>query len=98
MAYGVAGLFEKDLTPKYPRLNNNQLLFAVREPFRSVRTQADVSVGMIDNNHTLRIESLMPSGGVIFSDGIEKDFLCFNSGSVATIGVAKEVANLVNIS
>lgn len=98
MAYGVAGLFEKDLTPKYPRLNNNQLLFAVREPFRSVRTQADVSVGMIDNNHTLQIESLMPSGGVIFSDGIEKDFLCFNSGSVATIGVAKEVANLVNIS
>lgn len=98
MAYGVAGLFEKDLTSKYPRLNNNQLLFAVREPFRSVRTQADVSVGMIDNNHTLRIESLMPSGGVIFSDGIEKDFLCFNSGSVATIGVAKEVANLVNIS
>jgi len=98
MAYGVTGLFEKDLRLKYPQLDNNQLLFAVREPFRSVRTQAEVSVGMIDNNHTLRIESLMPSGGVIFSDGIEKDFLCFNSGSIATIGVAKEVANLVNIS
>lgn len=98
MAYGVTGLFEKDLRLKYPQLDNNQLLFAVREPFRSVRTQTEVSVGRIDNNHTLRIESLMPSGGVIFSDGIEKDFLCFNSGSIATIGVAKEVANLVNIS
>lgn len=98
MAYGVAGLFEKDLNLKYPQLNSNQLLFAVREPFRSVRTQTEVSVGIIDSRHTLRIESLMPSGGVIFSDGIEKDFLCFNSGSIATIGVAKEVANLVNIS
>jgi hypothetical protein len=37
----------------------------------------------------------MPDYGVIFSDGIESDFLRFNSGSIATIGIAKEKANLV---
>jgi len=35
------------------------------------------------------------TAGIIFSDGIEKDFLNFNSGSIATIGTAKETANLV---
>jgi hypothetical protein len=37
----------------------------------------------------------MPMHGVIFSDGIESDFLNFNSGSIATIGVAQETAILV---
>ena len=36
----------------------------------------------------LVIESLMPSGGVIFSDGVESDFLEFSSGTIARIGVA----------
>jgi len=34
----------------------------------------------------------MPAHGVIFSDGIETDFLKFNSGAIATIGIAKETA------
>jgi hypothetical protein len=29
--------------------------------------------------------------GVIFSDGIESDFLRFNSGAIATVGVARLV-------
>ena len=37
----------------------------------------------------------MPAHGVIFSDGIESDFLTFNSGAIATIGLAQETANLV---
>lgn len=95
MAYGVTGLFEKNIKPKQPKLKDNQLLFAVREPFKSIRTQTDISVGLINNQNNLRIESLMPAGGVIFSDGIESDFLQFNSGSIATIGIANETANLV---
>ena len=71
------------------------MLFAVREPFRSIRTQTDITAGLIKNKHFLTIESLMPANGVIFSDGIEADFLKFNSGSVATIGLANETANLV---
>ncbi len=95
MAYGVTGLFEKDLRLKHPRLNDDQLLFAVREPFKSLRTQTDLSVGVVNNQYPLKIESLMPTAGLIFSDGVESDFLRFNSGTIATIGIADEVANLV---
>ncbi|MBS1624182.1 MAG: sugar kinase, partial [Bacteroidetes bacterium] len=43
----------------------------------------------------LTVESFMPSNGVIFSDGVESDYLRFNSGMVATIGIAPEKALLV---
>ena len=95
MAYGLTGLFEKDLTPKRPKLKDDELLFAVREPFKSVRTQTGITTGIINQQQCLRIESLMPSNGIIFSDGIEADFLKFNSGAIATVGIAKENANLV---
>jgi NAD kinase len=95
MAYGVAGLFEKNLTAKRPKLKENELLFAVREPFQSIRTQTGITTGRISNKQLLTIESLMPTNGIIFSDGIEADFLKFNSGSIATIGIAGETATLV---
>jgi len=94
MAYGVANMFEKNLTPKQPKLKEDDLLFTVREPFKSIRTQTEMTAGIIRNN-TLTIESFMPNNGIIFSDGIEKDFLNFNSGSIATIGIAKETATIV---
>jgi NAD kinase len=95
MAYGVTGLFEKNLKPKRPKLKDSELLFAVREPFQSVRTQIGITAGIIKNQQSLRIESLMPANGIIFSDGIETDFLKFNSGAIATIGIAEEMAKLV---
>jgi NAD kinase len=95
MAYGVTGMFEKDLKLKRPKLKDNELLFAVREPFQSIRTQIEITSGVIKNQSYLTVESLMPTSGVIFSDGIETDFLKFNSGSIATIGVAKETAEIV---
>ena len=95
MAYGVTSMFEKDLKPKRPKLKDNQLLFAVREPFQSIRTQTGITAGIIRSQQHLTIESLMPSGGVIFSDGVETDFLRFNSGSVVSIGIAPETATLV---
>jgi NAD kinase len=95
MAYGVAAMFEKSIKLKQPKLKENDLLFAVREPFKSLRTQAGITTGIINPQHKLVIESLMPAGGVIFSDGIENDFLGFTSGAVATIGLAKETAKLV---
>jgi NAD kinase len=95
MAYGVTGLFEKNLKPKRPKLKDSELLFAVREPFQSVRTQIGITTGIVKNQQSLRIESLMPSNGIIFSDGIETDFLKFNSGAIATIGIAEETAKLV---
>jgi hypothetical protein len=37
----------------------------------------------------------MSEGGVIFSDGVEADYLAFNAGMVATISLAEHKTNLV---
>jgi hypothetical protein len=37
----------------------------------------------------------MPENGVIFSDGIEADYLEFNSGTQAVVGVADKKGRLV---
>jgi NAD kinase len=78
-----------------PNVKSDELLFAVREPFKSIRTQTSIIVGKVNKQNLLTIESLMPTQGIIFSDGIEKDFISFNSGSIATIGLASESANIV---
>ncbi len=95
MAYGITRMFEKNLTPKRPQLRDNELLFAVREPFQSIRTQTGITAGVIKDHSSLTITSLMPTCGVIFSDGIETDFLKFTSGLIATIGIAQETAKIV---
>ncbi len=75
--------------------DDNKLVFIVREPFKSKYSQTDLTAGLITNKNTLKIESLMPSNGVIFSDGIETDFLKFNSGSIVEIGIAKQKAMIL---
>ena len=72
-----------------------RLLFVVREPFASRHSQASIVAGAVASSAPLEIESQMPTGGVIFSDGVENDHLDFNSGAIATIGVAPEKAHLV---
>ncbi len=79
----------------YPRPAPGELLFVVREPFRSPRTQCGLVAGRLRAGHPLLVESLMPAGGVIFSDGVEADFLRFNAGAVATISPAAEAVRLV---
>lgn len=79
----------------YPAPAADELLFVVREPFLSKRTQCGLVAGRLHAGHPLQVESLMPAGGVIFSDGVEADFLRFNAGAVATVGPAAEVARLV---
>lgn len=74
---------------------DEKLIFVVREPFLSNVTGIDIGFGTITKLKRLRIESNMPSNGVIFSDGIESDFLSFNSGTTVEVGIAKEQANLV---
>lgn len=70
-----------------------RLVFVVREPFVSRTSEADLVTGVVESE--LVIESLMPGSGVIFSDGIEADFLNFNSGTVARIRAAKQRVRLV---
>lgn len=72
-----------------------RLAFAVREPFASKHSQAGIVFGLVDKGGALRVESLMPSGGVIFSDGVEADSLAFNSGAIAEIRAADRRAHLV---
>ena len=72
-----------------------RLVWVVREPFRSKQSGADLVAGWLNQGNELVIESLMPSGGVIFSDGVESDFLEFSSGTIARIGVAQQRARLV---
>lgn len=95
MANGIAGLYEYKLGLKRPKLKQNELIFTVREPFKSIRTQTGITAGYINSTNKLSIESRMPANGVIFSDGIESDYLKFNSGSIASIGLAEEKAVLV---
>lgn len=96
MSMGIQKFIGKEVSKaKTPSLKENQLLFAVREPFRSKKTQADLTMGVLNHQSKLIIESYMPSKGVIFSDGIETDFLHFNSGAIAKIGIANEKATLV---
>jgi hypothetical protein len=72
-----------------------RLLFVVREPFVSRHSTAGIVAGAVEPEAGLELESQMPAGGVIFSDGMEADYLDFNSGAVARVGIAREKANLV---
>ncbi|GAB4430567.1 MAG: NAD(+)/NADH kinase [Bacteroidia bacterium] len=72
-----------------------RLLFVVREPFLSRSSGIALTAGTICDAERLEIESYMPDQGVIFSDGIESDFLHFSAGAVASIGVASERAVLL---
>ena len=76
-------------------VEKDELLFVVREPFASKKTQTALTLGKISGQKKLTLESYMPQNGIIFSDGVEADFMQFNSGAIATIGTAQEKANLV---
>lgn len=72
-----------------------RLIFVVREPFVSRHSQANIVAGMLESKQELVLESLMPSGGAVFSDGMEADFLQFNSGAIATVQAADQRVHLV---
>ena len=71
------------------------LQYAVREPFPSRSSQANMVFGRIDAGSVLTLRSQMPENGVIFSDGIEADYIAFNSGIEARIAVAARQGRIV---
>jgi len=73
----------------------DHLYFTMREPFPTRTTGATLVFGRVTNESPLVLESRMAENGVIFSDGIEKDFLEFNSGTQAVIGIAERKGVLV---
>lgn len=78
-----------------PSWQAEELHFVVREPFVSKTSAADLVYGRVIAEQPLRLESHMAEGGVIFSDGVAADYLAFNAGTVATIGLAQKKAQLV---
>ncbi|BAP54410.1 hypothetical protein THII_0113 [Thioploca ingrica] len=71
------------------------LHFIVREPFPSMTSSANLVFGQITAKQPLQLTSQMSENGVIFSDGIESDFLEFNSGTQAKITLAEKKGYLV---
>lgn len=83
------------VSPKPIRWDAKELVWAVREPFKSRTSKIGLVAGRIEGDEKLVVESLMPENGVVFSDGIESDFLPFTSGSILTIKVSQQNATLV---
>jgi hypothetical protein len=71
------------------------LYFSVREPWPSTTSAAKITFGRVTADSPLTLVSHMPEHGVIFSDGIEADYLQFNSGTQARITLADKHGNLV---
>ena len=96
MASGLAA-FTGGSVGAAPRLgwDDPRLAYVVREPFASKSSQATIVAGLLAAGASLTIESHMPDGGVIFSDGVEQDALAFPSGTRVTIGAAAQRTQLV---
>jgi hypothetical protein len=96
MASGVAAFTGARMaTPKPLPWEARELRWVVREPFASRATGATIVAGRLGEGERLELESQMPVHGVIFSDGIEQDFLNFNSGAIASVGLSDVSAQLV---
>lgn len=95
---GAQGITNKELQLKENvpfKRDAAYLLFAVREPFPSKITGTSLVYGKISKVAPLRIQSNMPDDGVIFGDGIERDYLEFTSGRTATIQPSEQKVCLV---
>lgn len=96
MANAIAGFCQSSAfqAPSFSPVDE-KIFWAVREPFLSKDSGIDLTAGVLNREDELIIGSRMAKDGVIFSDGIESDYIEFNSGSIARFQVACEKANLV---
>lgn len=93
-AAGVAGSMTSEMSQGFD-WQAERLQFAVREPFPSRTTGTSLVFGSMEAGSPLTLESLMPEEGVVFSDGIQSDYLAFNSGCVLSVGIAEAKGRLV---
>lgn len=93
-AAGVAGSMTSEMSQGFD-WQAERLQFAVREPFPSRTTGTSLVFGSMEAGSPLKLESLMPEEGVVFSDGIQSDYLAFNSGCVLSVGIAEAKGRLV---
>ena len=95
IAASLAGRPLEDAQERSFAWDADYLYFSVREPWPSTTSAAEITFGRITPNEPLTMVSQMPENGVIFSDGIEADFLQFNAGTRATVAVAEKKGHLV---
>jgi NAD kinase len=98
---GAAGVIEALGGQVVPPANGGRLswdaehlMYSVREPFPSITTQASIVHGMCSQGSPLKVTSHMITNGVIFSDGVESDYLEFNAGTELTLTTAADKAHL----
>lgn len=101
--YAGALAIAHELNPELPPIpepspiawDSDRLIFNAREPWPSLTTGAGLVSGGIRAGQSLQLVSRMPEGGVIFGDGVQADYLEFNAGVTAQIGVAARHLRLV---
>jgi len=94
---GIAQALQAGRRVEFPAQpwDSAQLIFAVREPFPSRHSRAELVYGAVSERQPLLLRSQMSGNGVIFSDGIEADYLRFDAGMQARIGLAATRGRLV---
>lgn len=96
MVRGVAEMLGVSVKEQPPLMwDDVRLVYVVREPFVSRKSGASLVMGFVEAGQALELESHMPSGGVIFSDGMEADRLDFCSGHRVTVQPAGHQAHLL---
>jgi NAD kinase len=94
-ALAVAGMSQHELSDGFG-WDAQRLQFTVREPFPSKTTGTAYTFGAITPEQPLQLESFMPENGVIFSDGIEADYISFNSGTRVEVTLSQQQGCLVS--
>lgn len=95
MAKGISGVSASPYERCGFAWDAPMLQFSVREPFPSKQTETTLVTGAIGAEDRFTIESHMPENGVIFSDGVESDFMGFNSGTKVNIRISDIKGKLV---
>lgn len=85
----------RESCPPLPEPCSRELVFLVREPWKSVSTGTTLVHARCSPEDTLSLTSEMNEGGVIFGDGIEDDRLELLWGQTVSIGVAPMALRLV---
>ncbi|MDX1480054.1 MAG: hypothetical protein R3315_00150 [Woeseiaceae bacterium] len=75
--------------------DSEKLVFSVREPFPSQITQVSLVHGYCSAESPLELVSHMGTNGIVFSDGVESDYIEFNAGTKVSIRPADRLARLI---
>ena len=94
-ASGIAGKPVQKRIANGFEWDSNFLYYTVREPFPSNVSKTNLVFGKVDSRKPLTVSSRMAENSVIFSDGLENDYLEFTAGITATIKVSDTQGVLV---